>query len=162
MKELNAFRHQLATLCKQGLKAKSELDRFVEMDLHDRRTDIVRLLKAATSPQLAQLARAFAEDLLVREKYVGRGDEDAPRGCLVFHLFGFRSNGEFFQWDVPDDLLVAVSRVIRAWDYRQITADQVRAALDSEIACRELAAPPPRLGSPARVRVEPQGHTLVG
>jgi hypothetical protein len=54
-------------------------------------------------------------------------------------LFGFQSNEDLWNWDVSDALVAATDRVLRWWDYFEMSDATAIAALEQEIAQRESA-----------------------
>jgi hypothetical protein len=156
------LRKKLMELCTLGSIAKEQIDELEGIRKSSAQADLDAVFGAASAQQLGDLRDAFASGRVIKGLFVDRLAKGAPKGCLLFHLFGWTSNEGLWNWSAGDGALLAATRTMRRWDDNSLTADFVLARLQCELTRREaivvtLAA----AASPAAAEV-PASAALAG
>jgi hypothetical protein len=135
VRERSEFRQRLADLCACGPMARREIDELLGQHCHRQEDDLATFYGQATLEKLYELRDAFDTGLVCRRAYHG----GSGRGCMAAVLFGFHSNEDLWNWEVSDSIVAATDRVLRWWDYFEMSDATAIAALRREIAQREAA-----------------------
>ncbi len=156
---MSHVRKLVYALMEQGVHNRAKINRLVGYGTHDQAADLAQLLQLANDKSLHLLRNAIDKNRLVRQAYSATNPDGSASGCLVNHLFGFGSHAEFFHWNIPDETLFAVNRVMRDWDFERIEAHVVREAIVAELEKRAVEQassllPPPPYASPDAVNLQ--------
>ena len=140
------LRRRLTELCLLGSVSKEQIDALEGVRESCPRADLDAVFSAASTEQLGKLRDAFAADCVIKGLFVDRLASGRPKGCLMYHLFGWTSNEGLWSWSGSDGAVLAASRTMRRWDDSSLTTQFVLARLTEELASREnqvtcLAAP---------------------
>ena len=141
---LTTKRRELDALFDLGAGARHEIDVAVGRHMSDPVADIRKILSFSDDDGLVRLQDAFAKDRVIRRSYVNqRGGVE--RRCLMGWLFGHGSRREMFDHPYPDvDTFLSGIRVIRTWDYNELSTSAVIEALQGELEQRGLTVMPLR------------------
>lgn len=132
------FREELRRLYAKGRSARKEIDAFLGQHEANSEDDLYRLFACATETELGLLQMAISEGRLIRLRY-RQSTPDGEQGCIVGVLFGHRSTDDLLDHDYPDhETFLAVNRVIRAWDYDELSLESLAGALDDLIESLEF------------------------
>jgi hypothetical protein len=148
------LRRKLMELCTLGSIAKEQIDELEGIRESSPLADLDAVFGAASVEQLGRLRDAFSSGRVIKGLFVDRLAHGPPKGCLLYHLFGWTSNEGLWNWSAGDGALLAATRTMRRWDDNSLTADFVLARLACELTRREaIVVTPAAATSPAAAEV---------
>jgi hypothetical protein len=133
-------KQMLAEAFAKGPRAKRFIDEILSSDKADPVCDLRAVFAVLDPGRLRLLRTGLACGDVITKAYHEHDPGGREKGCLYYWLLNVQSNRELLSRDSSsEDLLKAVCRSLRFWDYGVIDGNIVSTILDEVIARREEA-----------------------
>lgn len=134
---MEKLKQLLAEAFAKGPGAKRYIDEILSADEADPVGDLRSVLATVDLGRLRLLRAKLASGDVIAKAYCRQDPDGREKGCLYYWLLGVHSNRELLGREYSsEEMLKAVCRSLRFWDYGVLDAGTVCAALDEAIAER--------------------------